>query len=148
MLFRSRAFTTNAFTDASGIASLPRSIDYLAQRIDRASKVTTTSQGVFGQATYTPQGLDDKLHITVGGRWTKDEKIGRMLTINDVNFPVGSQGQIFFQPGTTTPLVSPNPLNTSWSRFDPIFNVAYDVTDDVLAYARYASGYKIGRAHV
>ncbi|NDD73744.1 MAG: TonB-dependent receptor [Gammaproteobacteria bacterium] len=142
-----RAFTTNAFTDAIGIGSLPRSIDYLAQRIDRASKVTTTSQGVFGQATYTPQGLDDKLHVTAGGRWTKDEKVGRMLTINDVNFPVGSQGQIFFQPGTTTPLVSPNPLNTSWSRFDPIFNVAYDVTDDVLAYARYASGYKSGGAN-
>jgi iron complex outermembrane receptor protein len=142
-----RAFTTNVFTDAAGVANSLRAIDYLAQRIDRASQVTTKSQGVFGQATYTPPLLDDALHVTVGGRWTKDEKVGRMRTINDVNFPIGSQGQIFFQPGSTTPLVSPNPMNSSWSRFDPIVNVAYDITKDFLVYGKYSSGYKSGGAN-
>jgi iron complex outermembrane receptor protein len=140
-----RAFSTSNFTDVAGIASTIRSIDYLAQRIDRASQVTTTSQGVFGQATWTPPVANDALHLTLGGRWTKDEKVGRMRTINDVNFPIGSQGQTFFAPSApTTPLLSPNPMNASWDRFDPIVNVAYDVSDDILVYAKYSTGYKSG----
>ncbi|NDC57757.1 MAG: TonB-dependent receptor [Alphaproteobacteria bacterium] len=140
-----RAFFTSNFTDVAGVASTIRSIDYLAQRIDRASQVTTKSTGVFGQATYTPPILDDALHVTLGGRWTKDEKVGRMRTINGVNFPIGSQGQTFFAPSApTTPLLSPNPMNASWDRFDPIVNVAYDVTEDFLIYAKYSTGYKSG----
>ena len=31
---------------------------------------------VFGQLTWTPPILEDRLHLTVGGRQTKDEKNG------------------------------------------------------------------------
>lgn len=136
-----RAFATDTFTDATGVSSVSRAIDYLAQRIDRASEVTTKSMGVFGQATYTPPIFDDALHLTVGGRWTKDEKNGRMLTINGVNFPVGSQGQVI------NGLLSPPPMNTSWDRFDPIVNASFDVSDDLMVYARYSTGYKSGGAN-
>ena len=136
-----RAFETNTFTDATGVANVARSIDYLAQRIDRASKVTTKSMGVFGQATYTPPIFNDALHVTLGGRWTKDEKNGRMLTINGVNFPAGSQGQVI------NGLLSPPPMNSSWDRFDPIINAAFDVSDDLMVYARYSTGYKSGGAN-
>jgi len=68
-----------------------------------------------------------------------------MRTINGVDFPIGSQGRTFFAPSApTTPLLSPNPMNASWDRFDPIVNVAYDLTDDVLVYAKYSTGYKSG----
>ena len=137
-----RAFATNTFTDVAGVANLPRSIDYLAQRIDRSSEVESKSMGVFAQATYNPPILNDALHLTAGGRWTKDEKVGRMLIINDVKFPVGSQGQIFF--AGTTPIVSPNPMDASWDSFDPIVNVGYDVSEDFLVYAKYSTGSRSG----
>ncbi|MBU6371184.1 MAG: TonB-dependent receptor [Alphaproteobacteria bacterium] len=136
-----RAFETSTFTDAAGLANTPRGIDYLAQRIDRASEVTSKSTGVFAQATYTPPVLNDDLHVTVGGRWTKDEKTGRMRTINGVNFPVGSQGQV------VGGLLSPPPMNSSWDRFDPVVNVAYDISDDIMVYAKYSTGYKSGGAN-
>lgn len=136
-----QAFATNVFTDAVGINSVPKAIDYRVQRIDRASEVTTQSTGVFGQATWTPPVLDDALHVTVGGRWTQDTKTGRMRTINGVNFPVGSQGKI------VSGLISPNPMDTSWDRFDPIVNVSYDLTDSILVYAKHSTGYKSGGAN-
>ncbi|WP_421937933.1 TonB-dependent receptor [Phenylobacterium sp.] len=136
-----RAFATNTFTDAVGVNGVPRAIDPLTQRIDRASEVTTKSYGAFGQATYTPPLLDDALHITAGGRFTRDEKKGRMRTINNVNFPLGSAGRIIGG------LTSPNPLDESWERFDPILNVAFDVSEDILVYGKYSTGYKSGGAN-
>jgi len=136
-----QAFVTNTFIDAAGINSLPKAFNVFAQRIDRASQVTSKSMGLFGQATYTPAAFDDALHITLGGRWTKDEKAGRMLTINNVNFPAGSQGKIIGG------LTSPNPMDSSWKRFDPIVNAAFDVTPDFMVYAKYSTGYKSGGAN-
>jgi iron complex outermembrane receptor protein len=136
-----RAFETNTFTDATGVAGVVRSVDYLAQRIDRASEVTTESMGVFGQATYTPPIFDDALHVTAGGRWTQDKKNGRMLTVNGVNFPAGSEGQVIGG------LLSPPPMDSSWDRFDPIVNFAFDVSDDMMVYARYSTGFKSGGAN-
>ena len=136
-----RAFTTNIFTDAIGFANTPRNVDPLVQRIDRASEVTTKSYGAFGQATYTPPLLNDQLHVTAGGRWTRDEKLGRLRTINNINFPVGSAGRII------NGLTSPDILDESWSRFDPVINVAYDVSDDVLLYGKFSTGYKSGGAN-
>ena len=43
-----QAFATNQFTDAAGSAFTLLSLDYTKQRIDRASRVRTTSEGVFG----------------------------------------------------------------------------------------------------
>ncbi len=140
-----RALFTSQFTDVAGVASVIRQIDYLSQRIDRASQVTTKSLGAFAQATYTPPVLNDALHVTLGGRWTRDEKVGRMRTINDVNFPIGSEGRTFFAPSAPTiPLLSPNPMNAKWERFDPVVNVACAVSNDIMVYARYSTGYKSG----
>jgi len=77
-----QAFNTNQFTDAAGSAYTILSLDPTKQRVDRASRVETTSKGVFGQATWTPKVLDEALHITAGGRWTEDQKVGQLFTIN------------------------------------------------------------------
>src|SRR5690606_19415093 len=55
-----QAFNTMRFTNASGSAyEVLSNPDFSAIRIDRASKVKTTSIGVFGQATWTPPIADD-----------------------------------------------------------------------------------------
>lgn len=57
------------------------SIDLNTVPLDRASHVVTDSYGVFGQVVWTPAGLQD-LHLTLGGRLTKDQKKGLLDTVN------------------------------------------------------------------
>jgi iron complex outermembrane receptor protein len=126
------------FTDAAGTTALIRSIDYNAQVIQRASHVVTTSIGVYGQATYNPPIVNDIVHLTVGGRWTRDKKEGTLFAVNGAP-PV--------LPVNGINVVGPILLDASWSRFDPLINLALDVTDDVLVYGKWSTGYRSGGAN-
>jgi len=129
-----QAFATNQFTDSAGSAYTILSLDYTKQRIDRASRVETTSKGFFGQATWTPKILDDALHVTAGGRWTQDKKVGQLFIIN---------GALPSVNGVSGARI----LDTSWSRFDPLINLAYDLNKDMMVYGKWSSGYKSGGAN-
>jgi iron complex outermembrane receptor protein len=96
------------------------------QFITRDSEAFDHNYSVFGNLTYTPTGLDI-LHITAGGRWTKDKRHGRLFVINNV--------------------VQPFTFSNSISRFDPMVNVALDVSRDVHVYAKYATGFRAGGAN-
>ncbi len=132
-----QAFNTLQLTDAAGSAFVVRQIDYAAQVVQRASHVTTTSIGVYGQATYTPPIFGDTVALTVGGRWTRDEKLGSLFTIN---------GALPVLPVNGVNVVGAIPLNASWSRIDPMINLAVKPTDDVLIYGKWSTGYKSGGA--
>jgi iron complex outermembrane receptor protein len=82
-----QAFYTNQFTDATGSNYTILSVDYSKVSIDRASHVTTTSVGAFGQATYTPPIANDALHLTAGARYSHDKKVGQLFTVNNVTPP-------------------------------------------------------------
>ena len=131
-----QAFVTNQFTNAAGSAFALLSIpDFNAISIDRASKVRTTSIGAFGQATYTPDLLDDAVHLTGGLRWTRDSKHGDLLIVNNA-LPVDRNG-----------VSRAIPLDAAWSRVDPMVNLAIDVTRDVHVYGKWSTGYKSGGAN-
>ncbi|RVT92862.1 TonB-dependent receptor [Sphingomonas crocodyli] len=130
-----QAYNTVAFTNAAGSATTVTPLVRSAQRIDRASHVTTKSIGAFGQATWTPNLMDDRLHLTGGLRWTKDSKHGALEIVNGL-LPVDRNG-VSAEIG----------LDASWSRVDPMVNLAFDVTDDVHAYGKWSTGYKSGGAN-
>jgi iron complex outermembrane receptor protein len=92
--------------------------------MQRASRANAESYAVFGQGTWTPVA---PLHLTLGGRWTKDKRDGVLYTVagKATNFP----------------------FTFDDSRFDPMATVAYDLTSDVHAYAKYATGYRAGGAN-
>lgn len=94
--------------------------------IDRASTAYAKSYAVYGQATYTPPVWDDKLHLTVGGRYTKDDKNGRLSIVNNIPRPYSYEE------------------NTS--RFNPMVTLAADPVEGVNLYAKYATGYRSGGA--
>jgi iron complex outermembrane receptor protein len=94
--------------------------------VDRASRAYTDSLGVFGQATWTPAAFE-RLHLTVGGRYTRDDKEGRLLILNGV--------------------ASSLAFEDSWSRFDPMVTVAYDLRDAAMVYAKWGTGFKAGGAN-
>lgn len=130
-----RTFTTNTSTDAAGTGSTIINNNLVSfSAIARASKVNTNSTGVFGQATYTPPMLDDALHVTLGARWTRDEKVGQLFLVNGA-LPV------------VNGVAAPRNLNASWKRTDPLVNVSYDVTENSMLYAKYSTGYRSGGAN-
>ncbi|WP_068080061.1 TonB-dependent receptor [Novosphingobium rosa] len=129
-----QAFYTNQFTNAAGSAYIIKTYDMNTVSIDRASHVTATSLGAFGQATYTPPIANDHLHLTGGLRFTRDKKVGQLFIING-----------------TTPTVNgvtrPQQLNAAWTRVDPMVNLAYDLTRDMHVYGKWSTGYKSGGAN-
>lgn len=129
-----QAFDTMQFTDAKGSAFIMRSIDYAAQRIDRASRIRTTSVGVYGQGTYTPAIAGDIVHLTAGARWTRDKKEGSLFIVNGAAPSVNG-------------VVGPRLLDASWSRVDPMVNLSVDAADDVHLYGKWSTGYKSGGAN-
>ncbi|WP_454717776.1 TonB-dependent receptor [Caulobacter segnis] len=94
--------------------------------IDRASRATAESYAVYGQATYTPALLNDALHLTVGGRFTWDDKSGELYIVNNVR--------------TNLTFAQKN------DRFDPMVTLAYDAAENVHVYAKYSTGYRAGGA--
>jgi iron complex outermembrane receptor protein len=103
-----------------------------SRKLDRKSTAHSESKAVYGQATWTPASLD-ALHLTVGGRYTWDDKDGTLELI-DNKLPVyaGVSGELHFE--------------TSVNRFDPLVIVAYDLTDAVNVYGKYSTGYRAGGA--
>lgn len=91
----------------------------------RNVEATTQSAAAFGQFTWTPSVLDERLHLTFGLRYTEDKKTASRPIFN----------------GATGAPSQPIPDSES---IDPAFTAAYDVSDDGSLYFRYATAYKAG----
>lgn len=91
------------------------------------ASIESTAYAVFAQATYTPDLLNDALKITVGGRYTQDRKSAAREI----------RGGVVFDP----PL---RPADQTESRFDPAVTIAYQPSDNLNIYARYASAFRSG----
>ena len=96
---------------------------YATATVARASIAYAKSYAAYGQLTYSPF---EPLHITLGGRYTKDKKNGLLFTVN----------------GAATSFT----FNQENSRFDPLAVLAYDVAPNINVYAKYATGYRAGGA--
>lgn len=90
----------------------PQPGDILQQFIGDSS---ITNTAVFADVTYA---INDKLRVSVGGRYTDEE-----VTRNALGIPE---------------------LNDSFNVFTPKFSVAYDVTDTFLAYGNISKGARAG----
>ncbi len=102
--------------------------------IDRASVVNSKSYAVYGQATWN---ATEALHITVGGRYTWDDKEGDLIWSRNINYTVNTAAAA--ANGYTR-------LDKKWKRFNPMATVAYDFNSDVHGYAKYSTGYRAGGA--
>ncbi len=122
-------FCTGAPNPALGVAVQGCSID-------RASEVRSKSYAGYGQLTWH---ATDALHITVGGRYTSDEKQGVLHYSRNINYDNPANAAILVRNGYT-------PLDKKWNRFNPTATVAYDFSDSMHGYAKYATGYRAGGA--
>ena len=100
----------------------PATWAYENWKIDRGSRATSTSIGVFGQATWNLSNW----HFTLGGRQTNDQKKGRLYKVKGLDAEWD--------------------MSLDTSRFNPLAVVAWDATEDLNIYAKYATGYRSGGA--
>lgn len=99
--------------------------------------------------------LTDRMTLTAGLRYTNDEKaasVNRKLIITG-NSPVGStiegSGITFGNPSDDTVLAvrtaySKDLTNNDWSEISPSLKLSYDLTDDIMLYGGWSSGFKSG----
>jgi iron complex outermembrane receptor protein len=125
-------FTPIAFCTGAANPALGRAVQGCS--IDRASSVRSKSYAAYGQVTWN---ASDALHVTLGGRYTNDQKQGELLFSRGVNYQ-------------TNPSVAAingyTPLDKSWTRFNPMATIAYDFSNTVHSYVKYATGYRAGGA--
>ena len=119
-------YTINSEIAIPPITSGNQGWDRSSWFVQRDSVASATSYAVFGQFTWTPASFD-RLHITAGARWTKDEREGLLFRV--VNQP------------TNFVFTFDN------SRVDPMVTAAFDVTPDVNVYFTYATGFRAGGAN-
>ncbi len=86
------------------------------------------SQAVFGQATYTPDILDSRLAVTVGLRYTEDER-------------EASRG---VDPGNPSITHFPGENSLDYDHTDYTFVLDYELSADASVYFRTATGYRAG----
>ncbi len=143
----SNAFTTNATattpgtaitgvtildpcTGSGGFGSQPG-----CRSIDRASEVHSKSYAGYGQVTWN---ATDAIHLTAGGRYTHDEKQGVLHYSRNLNYDTATPAQLA--------AAGYQPLDASWNRFNPMATLAFDASDTLHLYAKYATGYRAGGA--
>lgn len=85
-----------------------------------SAKAIVKSQAVYGQATWTPDMLDDRLKFTVGLRYTDDNKKGS----RSLNVTI--------------------PFDLNSGQFDPLIRVQYDWNDQMFTYAKWSRAHRSG----
>ena len=114
----------NYFRDAVFLAPLGgvQSQDY---------NLTSETWAVFGQATWRPPVLDDRLALTAGLRYTEEKK--------DITWDFSETVSPFGNTEGTLLSDDEDFSNTSGN-----VTLAFDVTEELNAYLRYATGYRSG----
>ncbi len=113
-----------------------------------------TSFGLFADMTYP---ITDRLDLTVGARWSKDEKDFSTLSYAQNNLEINLPGvppqlqkipQAFIFPENYVEGSNGEKLaveqNGSWSQVTPRVVLDYKLNDNVMFYVSYTEGYKAG----
>jgi iron complex outermembrane receptor protein len=119
-------YTINSPVVTGPITSSNNGWDYGSRFLQRGSFAKARSYAAFAQATYTPD-FAPSLHLTAGGRYTKDKRNGVLYLVSGV------------------------PTNYLFTydrgRFDPMVNLSWEAAEGVNLYAKYATGFRAGGAN-
>lgn len=100
----------------------------------RSVEIDNTARALFGQATWTPPILDDRLHVTLGMRWSADR---RKASLKEVTYETPDGRNVILSEGAGSG-------RKTFTDTSPSLIVAYDLTYDVNVYAKVVTGYKTG----
>jgi iron complex outermembrane recepter protein len=94
---------------------------------DRESNAELDSYAAFGQTTWTPAALNEQVKLTLGLRYTSDDKNGDLTKVN----------------GAATPYH----FEQTSHRTDPLFIAAWEPIDALHLYAKWGTAYRAGGAN-
>jgi iron complex outermembrane receptor protein len=106
--------------------------------IATAGHVDTESWSGYADVSYS---VTDALKVSVGGRYTRDEKTGQVYRQNFT----GLKSPLFSNTLAIPGLVRSNFTNSkTFDKFTPRVSVSYDVNPDMTGYVSYSQGFKSG----
>lgn len=126
-------------------------LDFTVSNFRSGGEFDNEATAAFAQLTYD---FTDRLHLTVGGRYTDEEKSFRPDQIIFTNYFAGISGVVppdnplfaldapFLQAGERIlPFIK---KQIDIEEFTPMANLSFDVTDDAMLYLSYSEGFKSG----
>lgn len=109
-----------------------------ALTIATSGQVDTKSTAIYGDFSYQ---MTDKFSFSLGGRFTKDERTGKVYRQNFTG--IGSP--LFGNTTAIAGLLRSNYSNKrDFEEFTPRVSASYKLTDDLTTYAAYSKGFKSG----
>lgn len=101
-------------------------------------RVDTESLAAFADVSFD---LTDSLALSVGGRWTRDEKTGRVYRQNFT----GIRSPFFGNSAAVPGLVRTNYTNdATFEEFTPRVSLTWEASDNLTLYGSYSQGFKSG----
>lgn len=122
------------FTELGQLTGLPLA----DMTIDNGGCVDTSSQALFGQATYQ---MSDKWSVTLGGRYTQDDKEADVYRYTYAGIKFLDRGDYDAPP---IAINSEFTTKADWSKFSPHASLSYQVNRDLMLYGSYSNGFKSG----
>lgn len=126
-------------------------LDFTVSNFRSGGEFDNEATAAFAQLTYD---FTDRLHLTVGGRYTDEEKSFRPDQVIFTNYFAGISGVVppdnplfaldapFLQAGERIlPFIK---KQIDIEEFTPMANLSFDVTDDAMLYLSYSEGFKSG----
>ncbi len=126
-------------------------LDFTVSNFRSGGRFENEAWAVFAQGTYD---FSDRLHLTLGGRYTEEEKFFLPDQIIYNNYYAGISSLVppgnplaaldapFLQAGSRIlPLLN---KDIEIEEFTPMVNLALDLTEDMMVYLSYSEGFKSG----
>ena len=108
------------------------------------ARIETQAYAVFGTLNWNPKAFEQRLHITLGGRYSEDEREGKVQTFVNQG-PLPDLSAIVFTYDNVTGLpFSDTQASNTWDSFDPQVILRYDLSDSSNVYASYSTAFRSG----
>ncbi len=99
-------------------------------RLEESTRAENQSFALYNQTTYSPDFSDNRLHFTLGARFSLDNRKAFRINNNAGSFAASAPSGASY--------------DKDFTNFNPSFVTAYDYSDEVNIYAKVVSGYKSG----
>ncbi|MCR5876153.1 TonB-dependent receptor [Phenylobacterium sp. J426] len=110
-----------------------------------AGYVDTESWSAFGDLSFD---VTEAFKVSVGGRFTRDEKTGQVFRANYLGLrsPIFGNSQAILVPaaGVGAPYLTNFTNSKTFEKFTPRVSASYDLNDDLTGYVSYSKGFKSG----
>jgi len=126
------------YFDATASGAFDTIIGILNTTIGTSGEVKTESLAAFADVSFD---ITDPLSVSVGGRFTRDDREG---TVYRQNF-TGIRSPLFGNSAAVPGLLRSNYTNDArFEEFTPRASISYEFSDTLPAYAAYSEGFKSG----